>query len=174
MKPSKRSCGAVVVLAGIAATAAVAVPSGSAQAPAATTISFFEPDSQSIYRITDNPPKSASKNPGSRKFRFSIGDGLTFSSPLYDKKGGTLLGRLYAHGTLVKGTTFRTAGMEVTGTYVLKDASQIAVQGFVSFSGDTATFSIVGGSGNYDGARGHVTSVTLDNDDSVDTLTLLP
>src|SRR5215204_1110857 len=56
MKLSKRSC-VVVVLGGIAATAAVAVPSGSAQAPGATTLSFYEPDAQSTFKIIDNPPK---------------------------------------------------------------------------------------------------------------------
>jgi hypothetical protein len=173
MRPSKRSLGAVAVLAGVAAAAAVAVPSGSAQTPGATTLSFYEPDAQSIFRLTDNPPKSPVRNPESSKYRFSIGDALTISGPLYDRKGGARLGRLYAHGTIVQGTSFRNAVIHVTGTYVLNDASQIAVQGVFSFAKDTSTFSIVGGTGKYDGARGHVNSVSTEND-STDTLTLLP
>src|SRR4051794_26498842 len=109
MKLTKRSPVAVAVLGGVAAAAAIAVPSGNAEAPGATTLSFYEPDAGSIFRITDNPPKSRSQNPGSPKFRFSIGDKLTISSPLLDKKGGTGQGRLYAEGTVVKGTSFRNA-----------------------------------------------------------------
>ena len=63
MRLSKRSC-VVVVLGGIAATAAVAVPSGSAQAPGATTLSFYEPDAQSTFKVVDNPPKTFGKRPG--------------------------------------------------------------------------------------------------------------
>jgi len=173
MRPSKRSCGAVVVLAGMAAAAAIAVPSGSAQTPGATTLSFYEPDSQSIFKITDNPPKSPARNPESSKFRFSVGDALTITAPLYDRKGGTRLGNLYAQGVVVKGGSFRTTGLHVDGTYVLNDASQIAVQGFLAFATDKSTFSIVGGTGKYDGARGHLTS-TSDDTSSTDVLTLLP
>ena len=173
MRPSKRSCGAVAVLASIAAVAAVAVPSGSAQTPGATTLSFYEPDAQSVFKLTDNPPKSPARNPESSKFRFSVGDALTISSALYDKKGGTRLGTLYAHGAIVKGTSFRNAALHVDGTYVLNDGSQIAVQGVLGFANDKSTFSVVGGTGKYEGARGHAIS-TSDNTSSTDTLTLLP
>jgi hypothetical protein len=118
MRLSKRRC--VVVLGGIAATAAVAVPNGSAQAPAATTLSFYEPDAQSTFKIIDNPPKTFGKRPGPRS-RFTIGDRLTLSSALYDKRGGIRQGRLYADGTIVKGGTFNTAKLLATGTYVLND-----------------------------------------------------
>ena len=127
MKLSKRSC-VVVVLGGIAATAAVAVPSGTAQAPGATTLSFYEPDAQSTFKIVDNPPKTFGNRPGPRS-RFTIGDKLALSSALFDKKGGTRQGRLYADGTIVKGGTFETAKLLATGTYVLTDGSQISVQG---------------------------------------------
>ena len=83
----------------------------------------------------------------SSKYRFSIGDALTISAPLYSGKGGTRLGTLYAHGAVAKGKTFRDAGIEVTGSSVLNDASQIAVQGFLTFANDATTFSVVGGSG---------------------------
>ena len=171
MKLTKRSS-IIVALGGIAATAAVAVPSGSAQAPGPTVLSFYEPDAQSIFKIVDAPPKSPVSNPQSPRFRFSIGDKLTFASSLFDKKGGTRLGKLYAEGTLVKGGSFRTAAIIADGTYVLTDRSQIAVQGYLSFSSDS-TFSVVGGSGRYEGARGHVSSTSNDTS-STDTVTLLP
>ncbi len=172
MKITKRSAIAVGVLGSVAAAAAIAVPSGSAQAPEATTLSFYEPDAGSIFKVTDTNPKSPTKNPESPRYRFSIGDLLTFSAPLYDKKGGTRQGRLYAQGAVVKGSTFRTTALHVSGTYVLNDGSQIAVQGYLTFS-DDSTFSVVGGTGRYEGARGHVRS-TSDNTSSTDTLTLLP
>ena len=136
-------------------------------------MSFYEPDAGAIFRLTDNPPKSPVRNPESPKFRFSIGDRLTFSAPLFDRKGGTRQGRLYADGTIVKGTSFRNAAISATATYVLNDASQIAVQGIVSFS-KASTFSVVGGTGRYEGARGHVVSTNGSDNSSTDTLTLRP
>jgi hypothetical protein len=170
MKLSTRSSIAVIV-GGIAATAAILVPSGSAQAPGTTTLSFFEPDSQSTFRFVDNPPKQLGKRPSS-KSRFSIGDRLTLVSPLYDHKGGTRQGKLYADANIVKSGSFNTAAFTATGTYVLNDGSQIAIQGYFSFGGD-ATVSVTGGTGLYEGARGHMTTHSTDND-STDTLTLLP
>ena len=174
MKLTKRSY-VVAVLGGVAVIAAVAVPSGDAQAPAPagpTTLTFYEPDAGSTFKIVDNPPRSRTKNPESPRFRFSVGDKLTLSSPLFDKKGGTRLGTLYADGTIVKGTTFRTASLIATGTYVLNDGSQIAVQGYFSFSKDS-TVSIVGGAGRYEDAHGHLVSTSA-TDSSTDTLTLQP
>jgi hypothetical protein len=172
MKITKRSAIAVAVVGSVAATAAIAVPSGSAQAPGATTLSFYEPDASSVFKITDNPPKSPGKSPESPKFRFSIGDKLTITSPLFDKKGGTRQGRLYAEGTVVKGTTFRDAAIIVNGTYVLNGGDQISVQGYLGFS-DKSTFSVVGGTGKYEGARGHVVSTSTD-DSSTDVVSVLP
>jgi Dirigent-like protein len=172
MKLTKRSCLAVTALGGVAAAAAIAVPSGSAQAPGTTTLSFYEPDAGSIFKVVDNPPKTFGTRPGPRS-RFSIGDKLTFVAPLLDKKGGTRQGRLYADGTIVKGGTFERAALLASATYVLNDGSQIAVQGYLSFN-DASTFSVVGGTGRYEGARGHVTSVSNADDSSTDTLTLLP
>jgi hypothetical protein len=174
MNMLKRCC-VIGVLGGVAATAAVAVPSGSAQAPAspeATTLTFFEPDAESTFKIIDNPPKSPVANLESRKYRFSVGDKLALSSPLYDKKGGTRLGTLYADGTVVKGKTFTSVSLIATGTYVINDGSQIAIQGYFSFTKDS-TAAVIGGTGRYEGVRGHLSSTSTD-DDSTDTLTLRP
>jgi len=171
MKLSKRSS-IVVVLGAVVATAALAVPGGSAQAPGTTTLSFYEPDAQSTFEFVDNPPKGIGKRPGP-KSRFSIGDAITFISPLYDKKGGSRQGKLYAHGAIVRGGGFGKAAIVATGTYVLNDGSQISVQGYFSFGDDDSTASVIGGTGRYEGARGHLTSHSTEND-STDTLTLLP
>ena len=172
MKLTKRSCVTVAVLGSMAAAAAVAVPSGSAQAPATTTLSFYEPDAGSIFKVVDNPPKTFGSRPGPRS-RFSIGDKLTFVAPLLNRKGGTRQGKLYADATIVKGGTFETAAILASATYVLTDGSQIAVHGHLSFS-KASVFSVVGGTGRFEGARGHVRSVTNPDDSSTDTLTLLP
>jgi hypothetical protein len=171
MKLTKRSYIAVGALAGVAAAAAIAVPSGSAEAPGGTTLSFYEPDSQSTFKINDTPPKTFGSRPGPRS-RFSIGDTIAVSSALYDRKGGTRQGRLYADVTVVRGGTFEKAATVASGTYVLTDGSQIAVQGYLSFNADS-TFSVVGGTGRFEGARGHIVSHSDDNS-STDTLTLLP
>ncbi len=168
----RRSIITAAALGSVAAAAAIAVPSGTAQAPGATTLSFYEPDAGSIFKVIDNPPKTFGVRPGPRS-RFSIGDKLAFVAPLLDKKGGTRQGRLYADGTIVKGGTFETAALLAAATYVLTDGSQIAVQGYLSFS-KASTFSVVGGTGRYEGAKGHVVSVTNADDSSTDTLTLLP
>jgi hypothetical protein len=170
MKLTKRTC-AVVALGGIAATAAIAVPSGGAQAPGASTLSFYEPDAQSTFKIIDNAPKTFGTRPGP-KSRFTIGDRLTFSSALFDKKGGTRQGRLYADGAVVKGGSFDTAQVLANGTFVLNDGSQISVQGYFSFSGNS-TVSVVGGTGRYEGVRGHDLSTSSETS-STDTLTLVP
>jgi hypothetical protein len=106
------------------------------------------------------------------KSRFTIGDTQTLSSALFDKKGGTRQGWVYADGAIVKGGTFDTTRFLATGTYVLNDGSQISVQGYFSF-GKQSTASVVGGTGRYEGARGHLLS-TSTADSSTDTLTLLP
>lgn len=171
MKLTKRSAIAVAALGSMAAAAAIAVPSGSAQTPGATTLTFYEPDSQSIFKFIDNPPKGIGARPGP-KTRFSIGDQLALSSNIYDRKGGTRQGKLYASGTIVNGGDFRKAVLHVTGSYLLTDGSQIAVAGALQFSKDS-TFSVVGGTGRYEGAKGHIVSHS-DENSSTDTLTLLP
>src|ERR1700710_2045023 len=79
---------------------------GSAQAPAATTLSFYESGTGSTFKIVDQAPRSPSKNPQSKQYRFSVGDEVLFSERVFDHKGGTRLGTLYAEGKVVKGTTF--------------------------------------------------------------------
>ncbi len=166
-------------IAALGATAAlvaggIAAQGGSAQAPGPTTLTFYEPDASTTFRLIDNAPKSPVKNPRSPKYRFSIGDQLVFIAPLLDKKGGTRQGKLYAAATIVGGRTFRDASAQATATYVLNDKSQIAVVGHFSFASDVTRLAIVGGTGRYEGARGSLSSVSDKNDNSTDTLTLLP
>ena len=167
----KRLLAVVAAVGGLGAL--IMVPaSGDAQAPGATTVTFFEPDSGGTFKLIDNAPKSRSANPQSRRFRFSVGDEVIFSARLFDRPGGTRQGTLYVDGKVIKGTTFANASLIASGVYVLNDGSQIDVHGVFRFSA-TANVAVIGGSGRFAGARGSLTS-TNSNTGSTDTLTLLP
>ncbi len=171
MKLTKRSAITAAVLGSVAVAAAIAVPSGTAQTPAAATLTFYEPDAQTVFKFIDNPPKTLGSRPGPRS-RLSIGDRVVIAGPLYDKKGGTRQGRVYVDAVIVKGGNFETALAQAAGTYGLTDGSQIAVQGTFAF-GKESTLPIVGGTGTYEGASGHLVT-TGDDNSSTDTLTILP
>jgi hypothetical protein len=158
----------------LVAALAVAVPSGNAQAPGARTISLFEPANGGTFRIIDHAPRSPVKNPGSRKYRFSVGDELIFTNPLLDKRGGTRVGTLYGKATVVKGKTFRNVRTLSDVVFEFNDGSQIAAEGTFSFA-NTVRIAVTGGTRTYLGARGDVVSQSNNKDDSSqDTITLLP
>jgi hypothetical protein len=147
---------------------------GSAQAPGATTLSLYEPANGGTFKILDNAPASPVKNPGSRKYRFSVGDQVIFSNPVLDRKGGARVATLYVEGTVVKGKTFASVSVMSRVVLVFTNGDQIAAQGIFSFSGADVRIAIVGGTGTYQGARGFVVSHNNADDSSQDTLTLLP
>ena len=147
---------------------------GSAQAPAATTLSLYEPANGGTFKILDNAPSSPVKNPGSKRYRFSVGDQVIFSNPVLDHKGGTRVATLYVEGTVVKGKTFASATVLSRVVLVFTNGDQLNAQGIFSFSGADVRIAIVGGTGAYQGARGTVVSHSNADDSSQDTLTLLP
>jgi hypothetical protein len=158
---------------GLAAIFAVAASTGSAQAPTATTLSLYEPANGGSFRIVDNAPRSPVKNPESRKYRFSMGDELTFTNPVLDKKGGSKVATLYGKGTVVRGKTFPT--LKILSHVVLDftDGSQLNAEGVFGFSQDVR-IAVTGGTGTYAGAHGFVVSHSNADDSSQDTITLLP
>jgi hypothetical protein len=147
---------------------------GSAQAPAATTLSLYEPANGGTFSIIDTAPRSPVKNPGSKKYRFSVGDQVIFSNPVLDHKGGTRVATLYVEGTVVKGKTFSSLTVLSRVALVFTNGDQITAQGIFGFSGADVRIAIVGGTGAYQGARGTVLSHSNADDSSQDTLTLLP
>jgi hypothetical protein len=147
---------------------------GSAQAPAATTLSLYEPAAGGTFKILDNAPRSPSPNPGSKKFRFSVGDQVIFSNPVLNQKGGTRVATIYVEGTVVKGKTFSNVSVLSRVVLVFTNGDQITAQGVFSFSGADVRIAIIGGTGAYAGARGFVVSHNNADDSSQDTLTLLP
>ena len=147
---------------------------GSAQAPGATTLSLYEPATGGTFKIIDNAPRSPVSNPGSKKYRFSVGDQVIFSNPVLDHKGGTRVATVYVEGTVVKGGTFSSLKVLSRAALVFTNGDQIAAQGVFSFSGADVRIAIVGGTGAYAGARGFVVSHNNADDSSQDTITLLP
>ena len=147
---------------------------GSAQAPGATTLSLYEPATGGTFKILDNAPRSPVTNPGSKKYRFSVGDQVIFSNPMLDHKGGTRLATLYVEGTVVKGKTFNSVSVLSKAVIVFTNGDQIAAQGIFDFSGAQVRIAIVGGTGAYASARGFVISQNNADDSSQDTLTILP
>ena len=154
-----------VLLTFVALTAAVlvvVVPSGSAQVPGPTTLTLFEPDDGGTFKILDNKPKSPVKNPESRRYRFSVGDQVIFSSPLFDGPGGTSLGTLYVKSTVVKGKSFANAKLMAEGVYEFKDGSQITLAGLFSFANAAnVRVAVTGGTGTYDGVTGSLVSTEV-------------
>ncbi len=154
-----------VLLSLVALTAAVlvvVVPSGSAQAPGPTTLTFFEPEDEGTFNILDLKPKSPVKNPESRRYRFSVGDVVSFTSPLYDRPGGASLGTLYVKATVVKGKSFANAKLMAEGVYELKDGSQITLAGLFSFANAAnVRVAVTGGTGTYDGVTGSLVSTEV-------------
>jgi hypothetical protein len=146
---------------------------GSAQAPATTTLSFYESGTGETFKIVDQAPRSPSKNPESKKYRFSVGDELFFSERVFDHKGGTRLGTLYGAAKVIKGTTFANLQVMAEVVYAFNNGDQLVAHGIFSFAKD-ARVAITGGTGAYQGARGSVVSVNGADDSSQDTVTLLP
>lgn len=157
----------------VAALGVVAVSSGTAQVPGATTLSLYEPANGGTFKILDNKPRSPVRNPESRRYRFSTGDELIFSSPLLDRKGGSRVGTLYVKATVVSGKTFADVKTLSHGVFGFNDGSQIAGEGTFSFFSDVR-IAVTGGTGRYLGARGEIASKSNPDDSSQDTITLLP
>ena len=145
----------LIIVALVAAVLVVVVPSGNAQAPGPTTLTLFEAEDEGTFRILDHAPKSPSKNPESRRYRFSVGDQVIFSNPVYDRQGGTSQGNIYVKGTVVKGKTFGNVRLLAEGVIAFKDGSQLVLAGLFSFAdADNVRVAVTGGTGTYHGASG--------------------
>ncbi|MGH2966847.1 MAG: hypothetical protein ACRDMH_15890 [Solirubrobacterales bacterium] len=162
---------------GIAATAAVLsialADGGHAGASVGQTLTFFGDASHESDTLIDNPPKSPSPNPGSRRFRLSVGDQLVVRTPLLDHRGGTRIGTLYAEGAIVNGNRFANAVIHVDGVAKFGD-DQLTIDGIIRDQ-KLNTVAVTGGTGAYEGARGSVTEMDVSGGQgSKDTVHLLP
>lgn len=163
----------VVLLVPAAAVTAALVLSagGSAQAPGERTFTFFDDASHETGKLIDEAPRSPTTNPGSKRFRLSVGDRLVRRNPLLDRKGGTRIGTLYTDATVVKGNAFETATYLGHAVANLRDGQ--IVLGVAFTPAKTNTFPVIGGTGAYEGARGSATEVDQ-GDGGLGTVHLLP
>jgi hypothetical protein len=146
---------------------------GSATAAGEQTLTFFGDSSHGTEALIDNQPKSPSPNPGSSRFRLSLGDQLVVRTPLYDHQGGTRIGTLFAEGTIVGGNRFSNAVIHVDGTAKLGD-DQLTIDGIIRDQ-KLNTVAVTGGTGTYEGARGSVVEMDVNGGrGSEDTVHLLP
>ena len=163
---------AMLIIPAAAVTAALVLSTGgSAQAPGERTVTFFEDASHETGKLIDEAPESPSPNPGSKRFRLSVGDRFVRTTPILDKKGGEQIGTAYADVTIVKGKGFEKATY-LGHTAVQLNGGQIFVA--VAFRpAKTNTFPVIGGTGAYEGARGSATEID-EGDGGQVTVHLLP
>ena len=136
-----------------AATAsAIAVTSGSAQAPGERTLTFVERNTNTFV-LADVPPL-AGKHGGPSK-----GDTILFKNIVLDATGATKLGSFEARCTFLRATK------NFDGSRAVCDAAYTLGDGMITAStvttfGNKVTFAVTGGTGAYEGARGSGTNTS--------------
>ena len=153
----------VLALAAVGVTIAIAVPAG-AQAP--NTLTFKELEKGATFKIVDAPPKAKSERTPP-----SVGDTLVFTNPLA-KTATNTAGRLHADCTVTdSGKKFESVVVLCDGAYVFKNGA-IYISTLTKLAGARTIGTVVGGSGDYTGARGTFQSSNAPNGST--TITLLP
>jgi hypothetical protein len=157
---------AIIFPAAAAATVVLALmsTSGSAQTPG-TTIQLFESEKGASFGFVDNPPKS-------KKDRASVGDAFAFNSPVLDQARQTRLGNLSVQCTVTRPGKESKAETACSGAVRLADG-MITLSTSIKGNPKTVTAAVTGGTGAYNGARGSLSSTTVEGG-SEDTITLLP
>jgi hypothetical protein len=137
-----------------AATAsAIAVTSGSAQAPGERTLTFVERSNDAGTVVADVPPFE-----GKHEFA-GKGDTLLFPSTISDAAGTTKVGTFVARCTLLRATKRFVGSVAICdGVYNLGDGT-IAAEAYLTFNNKPINFAVTGGTGAYEGARGSGTSI---------------
>jgi hypothetical protein len=137
-----------------AATAsAIAVTSGSAQAPGDRTLTFVERTVPANSAFADVPPLWTKKRPGP-----SAGDGFLFDDTVLDATGATKVGRLRGRCSFVKVAKKPDESVGLCDTiYVLRDGT-ITVSATFAFDRAPHSLAVTGGTGAYEGARGSAVS----------------
>jgi hypothetical protein len=133
-----------------AATAsAIAVTSGTAQAPGERTLTFVERSVPANEAFADVPPLMTKKRPNPSK-----GDGFLFDDTVLDATGATKVGRFRGRCSFIKVTRkFDGSVALCDAIYVLPDGTITASATFV-FNPSPVRFAVTGGTGAYEGARG--------------------
>ena len=159
---------ATLATAAVAATviAGILTTSGGAQVPGEQTFKIIE-GAGGTFKFVDTAPKA--KNP--RNPRFSVGDALIFTTPLFDE-AKTRIGSVHVYcAVTVGGNNFTRASLQCNGTYVLRDGTLAASAAVIKGNPKIA---VVGGTGAYEGARGSITERELPKERTELTVHLLP
>jgi hypothetical protein len=156
MRRATRTAG--ILIAATTAIATAAATGGSAQAPGARTVTFFEDGKTETLALIDNRPHSPVPNPNSPKARFSRGDQAAFTERLLDRKGGTPVGRLFGTITVMAGSRYPRL-TNLTHVIVRLHDGQIVIDAVVDQSHPAKIrAAVTGGTGAYEGARGTFTT----------------
>jgi hypothetical protein len=150
--------------------AVIAAATGSAQPSGGRTLTLFENTARESDAFVDNAPKSQAKNPGSRRFRLSLGDEIVARTPVLVRKGGARVGTSYIHAVVVNGRTFEGAALQAQALIALGDGD-ITLAGLGGAA--QRPFAVVGGTGAYEGARGSATEKEVEGGAEL-TIRLLP
>jgi hypothetical protein len=136
-----------------AATAsAIAVTSGSAQAPGERTLTFVERETNTFV-LADVPPLAGKHGSPSN------GDTILFKNTVLDATGATKLGTFEARCTLLHATKrFDGSRAVCDAAYTLGDG-MITAETATTFA-NKVTFAVTGGTGAYEGARGSGTNIS--------------
>ena len=145
---------------------------GGAQSPDGRTITFLDDIDHASQAFIDVAPKSPARDARSPRFRLSAGDTLYVRSPIRDRRGGTRIGTAYSEFTVVRGDRFENATLKGHGTFRLHDG-QLVADGVLKPANASNTIAVIGGTGNYVGARGTLTFGEV-HGGSQDTFHLLP
>jgi hypothetical protein len=132
-----------------AATAsAIAVTSGTAQAPGERTLTFVERSVPANDVFADVPPLATKKHPNPGR-----GDTLLFDNTVLDASGATKVGRFRARCSFLKATRRFVGSVAICdAVYVLADGTITAIAS--PTFGPPIHFAVTGGTGAYEGARG--------------------
>jgi hypothetical protein len=153
-----------VLLAAAGATLAFANGDGSADDDAATVITLFTRTDQE--HLVDVAPEG-----------LSLGDQLVFSDVVSETRGGEATGSTGVSCTIVNVAKDGKTGANLCDATLSVSAGQIAVQGLVTVTEGVLNppfdLAVVGGTGEYEGAGGHVTVEDLSETESKLTFHLL-
>ena len=148
---------------------AIMVSAGSAQAPGERTLTFVERTVPGADVFADVPPLS--------KTVLGKGDGFLFRNDVLDAAGTTKLGIHEGRCSLLRGRPGGIGNRLICdGVYTLKDGTFTGTTAFTFTKKPKIGFTVAGGTGAYEGARGSGTLAyrSLTNPLADTTIHLLP
>jgi hypothetical protein len=164
------------LVAGVAAAALAALVAGCGSGADTTlakrTLTFTERENDNSFSFVDNPPKSST---ASDEPRLSNGDQLTFTADMLDDSAKDV-GDLDVSCTVTATTTgsFDDSHAQCSGTAEIPGGSLTLAVGGKAFGAGTTHGAVVGGTGDYAGATGTLSSSDEGGTDkpSIDTFVL--